>query len=450
MDRPVTDPTQWRVRTLLSLGTDHIHEMAVTAVASLTTFRLMLGRCLLALDENEGYKEFGCSGAVHYARQRLGISTRTAQDCRRVAWQLEPLPELTLAAEYGRIEWSALRAIVRKATPETEKVWLKLAEKLNCEPIEKLVSSTPFGGLPGDVSPDEKRVSTELRCPFTDQGFRMLEHVRRTISIERGEAVNNADVLEIVLGSYLAQAQVDEETLEKIRQDADKDLQAEEALRQPLVQQARAVAEDVRASEAAIEAALEAKNETDTGKLLAQAVGSRDPQECECECECELEERPRWVVSRRGSSKIPNGVKLEAKPWQNAKLRFNPRARSYTKAQRREILRRDGWCCRTPGCPNKIWLHIHHIKAYSEGGETTEENGVGLCTVCHGHVHSGHLKIEVLPNGELIFLDGKGRRLDRQMNLEIAGWLDKWYGWRGGEHNSHRFREFNGEFEVAI
>ena len=99
MDRPVTDPIQWRVHTLLSLGTDHIHDLAVTAVASLTAFRLMLGRCLVALDENEGYKEFGCSGAVHYARQRLGISARAAREYRRVAWQLEPLRELSLAAD---------------------------------------------------------------------------------------------------------------------------------------------------------------------------------------------------------------------------------------------------------------------------------------------------------------------------------------------------------------
>ena len=493
MERKITDPTQWRVDTLLSLGTDHIHEVARTAVASLTAFRLMLGRCLVALDENKGYKEFGCSGSVHYAQLRLKVSKRVARECRRVAKQLEPLPHLTLAAEYGRIEWSAVRAIASKASPETDKIWLKLAEDLHCNQIEKLAARTPAGGLPGDIFEDLERRTAELRCPFSDRSFQILEHVRRTVSVERGEAVNNADVLEHVLAFYMTHTSVDEETLEKIRREADKDLQAKEALREPLVQKAREVAERVvLADELAVQLA-EQQQAKDPAELLAQAVGLRQdlmPQQgsargCGCGHEherehghergCEHEHlfekphtcgaapghkhestqsdnhpqedknRPSWVVSR----KVPSGLALKDKPWHNKRLAFNHRARSLTKPQRRDMLRRDSWCCRTPGCPNMIWIHFHHIIEFRKGGKTSPENLIGLCTGCHKNVHDGYLKIEVLPNGEVLFLDSQGRRLDRAVNLEFAGWLDKWHGWRGGEDNSHRFREFNGEFVVV-
>lgn len=427
------NPTRWRLDTLLALGTAHVHELARTAAGSLTTFRLMLGRCLLALHESKGYKKFGCSSAIHYATQILRVNHRTARECRRVARDLKGLPELTLAAEFGKVEWSSLREIVRKATPETEAYWLELAGRFNCGQISDLVSRTPKGGLPGDVFPEEERVTTELRCPFSPRAFQILEHVRRVISVERDEAVNNADVLEIVLGSYLANCPADQERLEKIRAEADKDLQAQKTLAEPLVQKARMIAEEIEA--------VEEEPEETTEELLAQAIGVQEP--IETGCGCDSKERPTRVVSR----KIPNGLKLPDQPWTNRKLRFNHRARSLTRPQRKELCRRDGWCCRTPGCPNKIWLHIHHIVEYSKGGKTEPEGLLGLCSACHRNVHAGILKI-VLQGGELVFLDSQGRRIDRRLDLELAGWLDFWHGWRGEEEDSHRAQAMNGDWRV--
>jgi hypothetical protein len=112
-----TNPVYFRLDTLLSLGTSQVHELARKAVGTLTSYRLVLGRCLLAMRESKGFKTFGCSSEIHYAITRLGLSQSTASACRRVARALTDLPELTLAAEQGTIEWSKLREITRKATP---------------------------------------------------------------------------------------------------------------------------------------------------------------------------------------------------------------------------------------------------------------------------------------------------------------------------------------------
>ena len=66
--------------------------------------------------------------------------------------------------------------------------------------------------------------------------------------------------------------------------------------------------------------------------------------------------------------------------WQNPRLRFSPDSRHTTKAQKKEIRRRDGWCCSTPGCPHNVWIELHHLRPFSEGGKTEPVNLLSLCS----------------------------------------------------------------------
>lgn len=68
---------------------------------------------------------------------------------------------------------------------------------------------------------------------------------------------------------------------------------------------------------------------------------------------------------------------------------------------RGEVLRRDGYKCRKCGWNQKLWdrsdprhLELHHVRRHADGGETTAENLITYCNVCHDDVHR---------------LDGKGR-----------------------------------------
>jgi hypothetical protein len=62
------------------------------------------------------------------------------------------------------------------------------------------------------------------------------------------------------------------------------------------------------------------------------------------------------------------------------------------------------------------------------------------------------LQITSDDNGRLVFLDGEGRRLDRLVNLEMAGWLDWWHGWwhgwRGGEYDPHQLQAVSEKWAV--
>ena len=61
---------------------------------------------------------------------------------------------------------------------------------------------------------------------------------------------------------------------------------------------------------------------------------------------------------------------------------------------RREVLRRDGYKCKTCGWSHNEWnpsdprhLELHHIKHHAKGGENVEGNLKTLCNICHDKVH---------------------------------------------------------------
>jgi len=49
------------------------------------------------------------------------------------------------------------------------------------------------------------------------------------------------------------------------------------------------------------------------------------------------------------------------------------------------ILKRDGYACQE--CDSRDFLHVHHIKPLSAGGDNSENNLITLCRKCHKEKH---------------------------------------------------------------
>ena len=490
MNSYVTNPLFFRLKTLLSLEISEVDGLARKAVGSLTSFRLLLGRCLLALRETKGFKKYGCSSEIHYSVSRLGLSEGVAGDCRRVARDLLGLPDLPLAAEQGTIEWGKLREVSRKASPETEALWLKLCGDLNYKQIEKLVAKTPKGGIPGDVFEDDERATTEFRCRMSEEVLAMLDRARRMFSLEQDKAVTTAEVLEWALASYISSQSVDEESLEKVRVEMDRDLQAEKAREIPLVAHAREIAAEMSCIPIPAESEVEGefaragdrgRHDLDlegddssaysdnassnsnpdnqifarTGRSESDSLSAEDAAHRSCCGSRELNNHSCGqktdgldLSAARANSEYLEALKDTLPPIKNKRVCFNPRNRHATKAQKREVLRRDGWCCATPGCPHKIWLHLHHLIPYSQGGPTLPQNVLGICSVCHANVHEGSLRIFLNDYNELAFTDPDGNCLAEQADLMLAGWLDFHEGWHGQREDSYRMRWGRGDWSV--
>ena len=446
------DPRRFRIDTLVAMGDRVRHNLALRAVGTLTACKLTLGRCLLAIEETGDFKKFGCCSSTHYAVAKLGVNRKEANDRKRVARELLRLPELSLVAEEGRISWGKLREIVRKASPETGEFWLQLAQKYNDQQIQMLVSKTPPGAVPGEVDLEDNGYNSLLRCPLSPQAYRMLEEATRAYSIARGRLVTKAEVIGDALVSLLAKAPLDEKALAKVREEADKDLQAERARQIPLVAEARELAAEIGLIEREQDGKLDPDrvDSTEAAPCKGSLLGTKEARLATGGKDATLsfadsgDLDPGRVHKARAAELLSQALGLANfdtdflsemdpdriqyvrlnNPWSSTRVRFNIDSRHTTKSQKTEILRRDSWCCSTPGCPNKIWLHIHHLESFAEGGKTAPYNLLGLCSACHKNTHDGLLKIERQSDGTLLFLDQYRRRLDQQVDLELAYWLD--------------------------
>ena len=421
MRKPEISPVYWTVDDLVAEGRYTVNDLALTSAGTLTSYRVVLGRCLLALGVTGWHDHFGCSSAIHYAVRFLGLGARAAREMRRVANRLDDLPLLRRAGEEGEISWCKLRETVRKATAETEAFWLELCHTRTAAELEVLVSETEFGQVPDTGRARTGRAQlelTELRCQLTPEALQIVERGLQSLCQEAGKMLTMGEALEYLFAERLAEQPLNEEALEKTRREAAKDLQAEETRKERLVREARELAEDrgllkeERPTWVAYDEDFPASASTETEELWA-ATTAVDSLPCPTDDSFSLATRAQAT-------------------WRNANLQFNELARGLTPAQRQDLLRRDGYCCSNPGCPHHLWLEAHHITLYSLHGPTTPENLIILCGRCHKNVHRGLLEISGSPEtGTLTFADANGRALDRPIKLERAMWLDSWMGYRG-------------------
>ncbi|MFO7179456.1 MAG: hypothetical protein DIU78_012220, partial [Pseudomonadota bacterium] len=103
------------------------------------------------------HRHLGYASFAQYVENLFGYSFRTTDDKLRTAMALEELPELGKALNEGTLCWSAVRELVRVATPATEHEWLEVARGKTVRRIEQLVSGKAPGDKPSDPGRPEVR-----------------------------------------------------------------------------------------------------------------------------------------------------------------------------------------------------------------------------------------------------------------------------------------------------
>ena len=72
----------------------------------------------------------------------------------------------------------------------------------------------------------------------------------------------------------------------------------------------------------------------------------------------------------------------------------NPHGRYISSVQRRVLSLRQGGCCGFPGCRYRRYLHGHHMIHWADGGLTTLDNLILVCSKHHRALHEGRYRID--------------------------------------------------------
>jgi hypothetical protein len=268
-----------------------------------------------------------------YAERLFGYSPRLVQEKLRVAAALEELPLLSGALEHGRLSFSAVRELSRVATAATEGAWLEAARGKSVRELEELVSGRKPGSLPGDL-PDEGARRHVLRLEVSGEVLATFREAMAKVRRESGEALDDDAAVLLLCRQALGGSRDDGRSSYQV---------------------ALTVCEHCR-------------------RGMHQGRG-------------ELVEVPRQIVEMAACDAQDVGH------VERAHVGANRATQSVAPALRRQVTRRDGGRCRVPGCRHAVFTDVHHLRLRSEGGESTLENLVTLCSAHHRAIHRGELVV---------------------------------------------------------
>ena len=322
------------------------------------------GRWLLRAFRSGTHIELGYGSFNEYAERLFGYGPRLTQEKIRVAEALEGLPETARELESGSISFSAVRELTRVAIPSTEREWLGAARGRTVRDVEQLVSGHRPGSRPDDV-PDARAKRHVLRLEVSGETLAIFREAMAKVRRDAGEALDD-DAAVLLLCRQLLGAQRDEgrSSYQVALTVCERCRQGKQQGRGELVEVAPEVVE--------------------MAECDGQHIGHVDPGS----------ESSAHVGAHEQTMRSPAGPT-------RAKQTIPP-------ALRRKVLRRDGGCCRVPGCRNATFVDVHHLQPRSEGGTNTLENLVTLCGAHHRAIHAGKVVSEGTSSAALTFLHADG------------------------------------------
>ena len=281
--------------------------------------------------------EIDCLSSTAWAA--LELEPRRTRDLLSLGRRLIDLPEIESALEEGEIGWTKARELARVATRETEAAWLARALEVTSRVLEQEVATSIRGELPPEGDPEPPRRPPRTRLVFEMETVE-ADLLRDLLVRER--ARRGPGAAEVGDGVILA-----------------------DLARQGLSQEDLGEAGTAEAWTILLQHCPRCQR---TEGLHAEVTDTVASEAC---CDAQV------VEGRAGPDQ-------------------GKRTRTIPPRIRRQVLARDGHKCLIPGCTNHRWLHLHHWKPFSEGGEHSAENLGALCTTHHRLHHDGRLALTLL------------------------------------------------------
>jgi hypothetical protein len=340
-------------------------------------------------DRRGAHEKWGFHSCGAWIAWRCALDPRSAREHVRVARALEELPLLKESFACGELSYSKVRAITRIAAPETEEELVEMARFATAAQLERLVR-----GYRRSVSLQSAEAAHRARRLTYEWEEDGSLYVRGRLSPADGALFIKA------IGAGKEAIEGREKAHEVCSQGGSDEPEPDsEVLRKvPRVNKADALMEVVERSLAGGSSPRPAgeRHQVVVHAEAGALAGEGD------EAGCGIEEGPA-ICAETARRLACDASLLPILHGPKGELDVGRKTRAVPPAVRRALDRRDGGCCRFPGCENRRWVDAHHIVHWARGGETKLENLVLLCGHHHRLVHEGGFGVARKADGGLVF-----------------------------------------------
>ena len=380
------------------IAIDDLDHAIVTLAANINASTYQLLVLVREFDERAGWLKWGFENCTQWLHWRCDLSPSAAREKVRVAHALKALPEVSAAFEKGALSYSKVRALTRVATPANEAALVEFALPTTAARVEERCQQMR------NTSPDSVEVANRAHAQRSLRAFRDRARGTMTLSVE----------LPIEAGELICQA------LDKAVVNAGETGPEFEALgwtaqqADALVTLARSYLGGGCGGSASTADAYQVVIHVD-GAALEGGEGRSDlPLESVKRLSCDGS-----VVA------LVDGVDGQA-------LRVGRKQRTVSGALRRALRARDRGCV-FPGCGHTHFVDGHHVCHWADGGETSLENTILLCSRHHRLVHEGGYEIRKDHQGRWYFRRPDGRAVPAH-GYRVADMVDEQVGATSDAH----------------
>lgn len=337
-------------------------------------------------DRRGGWKAAGFRSCAHWLAWRTGIDLGAAREKVRAARALETLPRIGESMARGELSFAKVRALTRVATPLNEADLLELARAGTAANLERVVRAWRWLDADSEAKREEARHRARSFSVAVDMDGMYV--VRGRLEPEVGALLMRAVE---AAGDALYRRAPEVEPAQR-RADA-VGLMAERAMG---VGFGAGEDDDIPVSGSRAEryqVVLHVGAETSAGFPASSDVSA---ETCDhlFSSGGEFDDGTRVSVETSRRLACDAGLVTIAHASDGSVLDVGRRTRTIPPALRRALEARDRGC-RFPGCGSRF-TDAHHVKHWSEGGETKLGNLVLTCRLHHRLVHEEGYRVELV------------------------------------------------------
>ena len=349
------------------------------------------------------YRELGYASIQQYASTVLHFSKAKTSYFLRLCGVFEELPALRDSVRRGEIGWTKAREVAKVATPRTERTWVDTARSCSRRELEQRVAA-----VQQEARQRKNRDPLQASLPVdADRNGRPAAASATAAIVELPASVTLR-----FAPDQLARYEVLLERIRKLRA-LPRDTGREDLLLAGLEELLAAVESGGKSSDGTTGAGTISSGGSHSGAASGStgrnlepgdtggAKSAGEPAHRFTRVNDRGAMQPRYQIivhrckdCRRTQVRTSRGWHDLAPAAAEAVLcdaRFvQSGQRSHTSiapSVRREVIVRDDFRCRAPGCGSRWFLEVHHLVPRSQGGSNKPANLVTLCARCHRYLH---------------------------------------------------------------